>query len=105
MLLHIPVILSGNCIGGTFREPTQTLVVNAHGALVTLATKVLNGQKLRVKHGAHAEEERDCQVSYIGPTVEGQTQVGIEFVEPAPDFWHIAFPPDDWVPPAVRKIS
>jgi hypothetical protein len=25
-----------------------------------------------------------------------QNEVAIEFTEPAPRFWHIDFPPDDW---------
>jgi hypothetical protein len=24
--------------------------------------------------------------------------VRVQFVEPQPNFWHIAFPPDDWTP-------
>jgi hypothetical protein len=26
----------------------------------------------------------------------GPTEVGIEFQQPAPDFWRVAFPPPDW---------
>jgi hypothetical protein len=31
-----------------------------------------------------------------GSKSDGKTEVGIEFLEPAPRFWHIAFPPEDW---------
>jgi PilZ domain len=103
VLLSIPVTVSGDSPQGTFTEQTHTLVVNAHGALITLAAKISQGQQLRLKNQAYAEE-RNCHVSYIGPTSEGRMQVGIEFIEPAPDFWHIAFPPDDWVPPQVEKV-
>jgi hypothetical protein len=33
-----------------------------------------------------------CKVTYLGSVAEGRTQVGIEFREPAPEFWHIQFP-------------
>lgn len=102
VLLSIPVTVSGDSPQGTFNEQTRTLAVNAHGALITLTSKISHGQQLRLKNQTHSDE-RNCRVSYIGPTTEGQTQVGIEFNEPAPDFWHIAFPPDDWVPPQVEK--
>lgn len=104
VLLSIPITVSGDSPQGAFREQTRTLVINAHGALITLAAKVSHGQKLRLTNQAHSEE-RSCHVSYIGPTAEGQTQVGIEFSEPTPDFWHIAFPSDDWVSPKVKRVS
>jgi len=74
-----------------FSEETRTLVVNAHGALITLATKVEKGDTLLVKNRG-TRDERICKVTYLGPVEEGKTQVGIEFREPAPEFWHIQFP-------------
>jgi PilZ domain len=102
VLLSIPVTVSGDSPRGSFCEQTHTLVVNAHGALITLAANVSHGQHLVLQNQVHSGE-RSCHVSYIGPTADGKTQVGVEFIEPAPDFWHIAFPPEDWVPPQVKK--
>lgn len=73
------------------------MVVNAHGALINLAAKVSQGQVLDLKSASN-EETRFCKVVYIGPTVQGQTQVGVEFTKPAPNFWHVAFPPENWTP-------
>jgi len=84
---------------GQFTEETKTLVVNAHGALITLAAKVSQGQQLQLKSVSNPEIQ-SCKVVYIGPTVQGQTQVGIEFIKPAPHFWHVAFPPENWTPVA-----
>jgi hypothetical protein len=97
VILSVSVSVSGQSPKGQFTEETKTLVVNAHGALVTLAAKVSQGQQLELKSVTNPEKQT-CKVVYIGPTVQGQTQVGIEFTQPAPHFWHVAFPPENWTP-------
>jgi len=81
-----------------FKEDTQTLVVNAHGAMVALAAKVVKGQTLRLMNRA-TQQDLTCKVVYIGPAAAGKIQVGIDFTSSSPDFWRIAFPPEDWVLP------
>lgn len=95
----MPVTLSGDAAKGKFTESTKTLVVNAHGALITLAAKVSQGQQLELTSVTNPEKQ-ECKVVYIGPSVQGQTQVGIEFTKAAPHFWHVAFPPENWTPVA-----
>jgi hypothetical protein len=97
VILSVPVTVSGTGIKGKFTEETKTLVVNAHGALITLAAKVSQGQLLELKSVSNPETQ-PCKVVYIGPTVQSQTQVGLEFTKPAPHFWHVAFPPENWTP-------
>jgi hypothetical protein len=87
-----------------FEEETHTLVVNVHGALVLLAGRVKKGQKLLLKNRA-TKEEQMCRVASFGPTSGGKTQVGIEFLKPSPDFWHISFPPEDWVMPETSSTN
>jgi hypothetical protein len=88
----------------SFEEKTNTLVVNAHGALVALAGKVKRGQKLKLTNvSTHAEEL--CRVVYLGGATDGKIQVGVEFLKPAPDFWHIAFPPEDWIVPKPEPAT
>lgn len=82
----------------SFEEETHTLVVNMHGALIALRAKVAKGQKLRLTNRA-TKAMQMCRVARLGPTTEGKTQIGIEFLQPSPDFWHISFPPEDWVVP------
>ena len=81
--------------GDPFEEQTQTLIVNAHGALIALAAKVQNGQMLRIRNQT-THEEQICKVVYLGETSGEKTQVGIEFTTGCPGFWRIAFPPEDW---------
>ena len=104
VMLSVPVTLSGKTADGTFTEDTQTTVVNAHGALVGLKTKVSKGQALRIKTRM-APEEQECHVIWIGPAVEGRTQCGIEFSGPAPKFWRVSFPPADWSPSSAPAMA
>ena len=111
VIVSVPITVSseGGNKDASFEEETQTLVVNAHGAMIALAAKVVKGQILRVKNRA-TQEDLVCKIAYLGPASGGKAQVGVDFASNAPDFWRIAFPPEDWVlpdplPPAavVRK--
>jgi hypothetical protein len=99
VLLSVPILVTGkNNKQQDFREETRTLVVNAHGALISLATPVVAGQLITIANKG-SEETCDCRVVYLGTAQAGKTQMGIEFVKPSPAFWQIDFPPDDWVVP------
>ena len=96
LLLKMAVVIAGpKASGGNFVEQTSTEVVNAHGALIHLKERVSDGQQLRIRN-AKTGEEQSCKVVGVGQTVEGRAEIGVEFLEPAPRFWRIAFPPEDW---------
>jgi hypothetical protein len=77
-------------------EATKTLIVNAHGALIPLRTTVNINQLLTLRNTT-TNEELTCRVIDLSSAdPSGMRSVGIEFIEPAPRFWHIAFPPADW---------
>jgi hypothetical protein len=76
-------------------EETFTLVVNAHGALIVMAASVALGQNLELVN-PKTKEAREGHVVYIGRPYAGITQVAIDFTRPAPEFWPISCPPDDW---------
>jgi hypothetical protein len=94
VILSIPVTVSEESGPGPFSEETQTLAVNAHGALVMLTARVSQGQKLILKSNTPPNKQT-CRVVYVGPTADGRTQIGVEFTEAAPHFWPVAFPPAD----------
>jgi hypothetical protein len=100
VVVSVAVIVSSEGGPGltAFQEETRTLVVNAHGCMIALSAKVVKGQTIRVKNRV-TMEELTCNIVYLGPVTGGQTQVGVEFTSKAPDFWRIAFPPEDWVTP------
>jgi hypothetical protein len=98
LVLSVPVVAyRSQKLGLAFSEGTRTLVVSAHGALISLAAKVAADQTLLLKH-AFSGEEQECRVVFTQKTPTGPTEVAIEFRQPAPGFWHIAFPPVDWRP-------
>lgn len=85
-----------------YEETTETVVVNAHGCLARLAVPLEQDQQIRIIN-SKSNEEQDCMVVWIGKFTEGKTEVGFEFSQPAPRFWRITFPPEDWNP-ADRKL-
>lgn len=81
--------------GSVFSEDTQTLVVNAHGALLALAMTVRPGDPLTLKN-AMSSEEKQVRVVRVGEKQAPPREIAVEFTSPAPHFWHINFPPADW---------
>ncbi len=91
------IVRGKGATGQPFEEECLTQVVNAHGALVSISTVVKQGETLVVVHKASTESQ-EGKIVFLGPKQEGKHQVGIEFTQPRPRFWHIDFPPEDWKP-------
>jgi len=92
----MPVEVFGQSIDGkVFSEETRTTVVNAHGALLTLglATQIKPSVLLVNKK---TKTEAQCRVIYLKRAEMNRSELGVEFVDPQPRFWGIAFPPEDW---------
>ncbi|HYL46089.1 MAG TPA: PilZ domain-containing protein [Candidatus Limnocylindrales bacterium] len=99
VLLSVPIHVTGKTTGGEeFAEESRTLVVNAHGALISLAAHVAANQTITVANKA-THQSMECRVVYVGNAQGGKSQMGVEFAKPSPSFWQIDFPPDDWVVP------
>jgi hypothetical protein len=93
---RIPVRASGkNTDGKKFRENSQTIVINAHGALLYLNEEIGMGNQI-VLINPVTEEEQECRVVYLGEMSDKGTRVGIEFLSPSPHFWGVDFAPQDW---------
>ena len=105
-LLHsLPVIVCGGSPKRKpFREEALTVAFNAHGALLILYVGVELGQELLLMNPITWDEQK-ARVVYSTPSSGGLTHVGIEFFRPAPEFWPINNPPDDWnmAPIAARR--
>ncbi len=94
--LNVPVVLHRPPKEGPqFYESTQTMVVNAHGALMALAEKVAPKQRLLMQN-IDSGEQKECLVVCVEKEPTGPTKVAVEFTRPAPSFWRIAYPPADW---------
>jgi len=99
VLLSVPIQVRGkNAENQDFTEETRTLVVNAHGALISLSAQVVVNQKVFVSNSA-THQAQECRVVYFGNMQAGKAQMGVEFLTPSPAFWQIDFPPEDWVVP------
>ena len=77
-----------------FSAEAHTVVVNAHGALITLAEKLNLGEKL-ILTNPKTWEEVECRIVFLRSTKGHRKQVGVEFLSPSPNFWRMAFRPDD----------
>ena len=99
VLLSVPILVSGKSSDGAeFKEDARTLVVNAHGALISLDAPVVTGQRVTVANKS-TQKAQECRIVHLGNGQGGKTQAGIEFVTPSATFWQIDFPPEDWVVP------
>lgn len=96
ILLSVPLRVSGKRTNGSaFNEHTNTLIVNAHGALLQLREPVHIGQPLSLRNMATGEEEH-CTVVDVNEGPNGVPEVGVEFSDANPRFWRVSFPPSDW---------
>lgn len=97
--IHIAMPVTVRATNGErpIEEATKTLRVNAHGCLLFLATDVQMGRQVFLVNPA-TREEIACTVNFLGKKDGEATEVGLEFVHPAPFFWRIHFPPEDWNP-------
>jgi len=65
--------------------------VNRNGALFQLEEIVLVGQTVIPKND-HTAQSIECRVVSIHQARDGKQYVGVEFVSPETNFWHMQFP-------------
>ena len=107
VLMQVAVRIRGeDAQGKIIEEETETLAINAHGALVLLKSRFTSGSTVFLKH-KRTEEEQECHVAFLGPVRAGKVEIGLEFTSERPAFWRVAFPPEDWTPrsPEARTIA
>ncbi len=107
VLMQVAVRIRGtDAQGKTIEEETETLAINAHGALVLMQARITSGAKVQLQH-KKTQEEHECHVAFLGPVRSGKAEIGLEFTSPHPTFWRVAFPPEDWTPkhPEARAVS
>jgi hypothetical protein len=77
-------------------EMTKTIMVSANSALIPLRMVVVVGEILTLRN-VLTRQEVSCRVVEIRFNHDSKrTETGIEFIEPAPRFWSIFFPPEGW---------
>jgi hypothetical protein len=84
---HVPVVVYGwSKSFGSFHEDSTTLIFNASGALVRLATPVDVGEKLFLVN-KFTKEEQEVRVVYSDRSPSGGSDIGLAFSKPVPNFW------------------
>jgi hypothetical protein len=97
LFIQIPVVLEGKLADKSeFSEKAQTVVVNAHGALVESGFLLESGQHVLLRN-ARTNEKIVSEVKLVTPGESEKYNVALEFVSPNYEFWHITFPPEDWL--------
>jgi hypothetical protein len=107
VLMQVAVRIRGEDVQGkNIEEETETLAINAHGALVLMKSRLTSGSKVFLQH-KRTQEEQECHVAFLGPVRAGKAEIGLEFASPRPAFWRVAFPPEDWTPrsPEARTVA
>ena len=107
VLMQVSVRLHGiDTQGKPFDEEADTLAINAHGALVLLQARVTSGSLLTLRNNT-TREEQECSVVFLGPVRGNKAEIGLEFSARRPQFWRVAFPPEDWSPknPEARTAT
>src|SRR5205823_13960247 len=82
VLMQVGIRVRGkDAQGKDFEEMTETLAINAHGALVLLNARVISGAVVHMKHNKTGEEQ-ECHVAFLGPVRGGRAEIGVEFSAP-----------------------
>jgi Tfp pilus assembly protein PilZ len=85
--MRVPVVVYGfTKKSGAFHEDTETITVNASGALVMLKAKLELGDSVFLIHKA-SRHELEVRVAYLDPYSDRETKVGLAFKCPIHDFW------------------
>jgi hypothetical protein len=96
VMLQVPVIVQVHGRDGKkIEEETQTSVVNAHGGLLKLQMTLQVGQPILLIN-VRSKMQQSCRVVRVETSAGGQSAMAFEFDSPAPQFWPITFPPEDW---------
>jgi hypothetical protein len=82
-----------------FHEEATSLVVNSHGALISISKKVRSGQKLLLTNRA-THLEQPCRVVRLARRHRKRLEIAVAFTDPAPAFW---FGATDSPPPAENQ--
>jgi hypothetical protein len=97
VLLRIRAHVHVNLKGAQTSLEVRTLSVNPFGAMIISADNLPAQTRLVLEHTV-THEKVACRVVRSAKEMPEGFHVPIEFDAPAPKFWMIDFPPDDWRP-------
>jgi hypothetical protein len=95
VLLRIRANIHVNLRGKQTTLEVRTLSVNPYGAMI-IAGENLPSQTRLVLENSVTQERVACRVVHPAKEMPEGFHVPVEFDSPAPHFWMIDFPPEDW---------
>ncbi len=97
VLLRIRANVHVNLRGEQTSLEVRTLSVNPFGAMI-ISAENLPPQTRLVLENSVTREKIACRVVRAAKEMPEGFHIPVEFDAPAPKFWMIDFPPDDWRP-------
>ncbi len=73
----------------------ETVEVNDHGAMLLCTRSFSADERMEIQNDC-TRQCAACRVTRVPRESAGGYLIPIEFEAPAPNFWHISFPPTDW---------
>ena len=90
--LTVPLTVHGRLdTGERFCAQTASQSINRHGVLFPLEEVVLEGQTLILVND-HTAQSMECRVVSMHRARDGRQYIGVEFLSPETNFWHMEFP-------------
>jgi hypothetical protein len=97
VMIRIPVTLELMVAGKKVTVRAGTASVNDHGAMLVCTRNFPLDTKFDMIND-RTEQKQTCRVTRAATENQQGYLIPVEFVEPAPGFWHISFPPPGWKP-------
>ena len=90
--LSVPLTIRGKLDNGEkFSAQTVSQSVNRNGALFHLEEIVLVGQMLILVND-HTAQSMETRIVSVHRARDGKQYIGVEFISPETNFWHMQFP-------------
>jgi hypothetical protein len=94
--LQVSVLLRAALIDGkSVQLQAFTSAVNAHGGLLETPVRLAADQRILLIN-PYTRNDIGCRVVRVDGPSQDLYEVAFEFDRPNPQFWPIAFPPEDW---------
>ncbi len=92
--------------GEAFSEPSKTLLINRHGAVIAFERVLAPEQRVHVKRRAPGESHREADVRIVGEFGRQKDGFlyGIEILDKDADLWGVEFPPATDSSEAVARM-
>lgn len=98
VIIRVPVTLVFQENGQAVKLAAHTVAVNIHGAMVLCKRSLEAETQLEVVNGRTDEKIGSRVTRAPRDSAEGFL-IPLEFTAPAPNFWQISFPPENWKSP------